>query len=74
MLKLEFTMSESMNFRDLFIFNVRRAYDAEKRIIKALPVIRAAATSPELRHAFEAHLKEACPPHEGDTRSRQATK
>ena len=30
-------MPEIANFRDLFYFNVRRTYDAEKRIAEALP-------------------------------------
>jgi ferritin-like metal-binding protein YciE len=51
-------MPEITNLRELFIFNVRRAYDAEQRIVKALPVMRDAASSAELRHAFQAHLEE----------------
>jgi ferritin-like metal-binding protein YciE len=58
MLSLEATMSEIMNLRDLFIFNMRRAYDAKRRLVKALPLIRAAASSSELRRVFQAHLEE----------------
>jgi ferritin-like metal-binding protein YciE len=43
---------------DAFIDELRDAYDAEKQLIKALPKMAKAATSPQLRGAFEAHLKE----------------
>jgi ferritin-like metal-binding protein YciE len=43
---------------DAFIDELRDAYDAEKQLIKALPKMAKAATSPQLRAAFEAHLKE----------------
>jgi ferritin-like metal-binding protein YciE len=33
-------------------------YDAEKRIVKALPKMEKAASSPELKAAFQKHLKE----------------
>jgi ferritin-like metal-binding protein YciE len=43
---------------DAFIDEIRDAYDAEKQLIKALPKMAKAATSPELRAAFESHLEE----------------
>ena len=43
---------------DAFIDELRDAYDAEKQITKALPKMAKAATSPELRAAFESHLEE----------------
>jgi ferritin-like metal-binding protein YciE len=43
---------------DLFIDELRDAYDAEKQVVKALPKMAKAASSPKLRAAFEAHLNE----------------
>lgn len=43
---------------DAFLDELREAYDAEKQLTKALPKLVKAATSPQLRNAFEAHLKE----------------
>jgi ferritin-like metal-binding protein YciE len=43
---------------DAFLDELRDAYDAEKQLTKALPKLAKAATSPQLRNAFEAHLKE----------------
>ena len=43
---------------DAFIDELRGVYDAEKQLIKALPKMAKAATSPQLQGAFEAHLKE----------------
>jgi ferritin-like metal-binding protein YciE len=43
---------------DAFIAELRNAYDAEKQLIKALPKMAKAAMSPQLKGAFEAHLKE----------------
>ena len=44
--------------RDAFIDELRDTYDAEKQLTKALPRLAKASTSPKLRAAFEAHLKE----------------
>jgi len=41
-----------------FLDELRDAYDAEKQLINALPKLANAAASPQLRGAFEAHLKE----------------
>lgn len=44
--------------QDLFFSELADIYDAEQRIAKALPKMAKAATSPELKKALEAHLKE----------------
>lgn len=44
--------------RDAFIDEVRDTYDAEKQLTKALPKMAKAATDPELKAAFTAHLEE----------------
>jgi ferritin-like metal-binding protein YciE len=43
---------------DLFLEQVEDLYDAEKRLVKALPKMAEAATSLSLRQAFESHLME----------------
>ena len=50
-------MSEG-TLHDAFIDELRDAYDAEKQLTKALPKLARAATSPDLRDAFETHLAE----------------
>ena len=47
---------ESM--QDLFLEQIRDLYDAEERLIKALPKMAEAATSSELRTAIEDHLEQ----------------
>ena len=51
-------MAQSGTLHDAFVDELRDTYDAEKQLIKALPKLAKAATSPELRAAFEAHLEE----------------
>ena len=51
-------MSESQNLYDAFIDEVRDVYDAENQLLKALPKMSSAATSPELKAAFDSHLEE----------------
>jgi ferritin-like metal-binding protein YciE len=46
------------NLRELFVYELRDIYDAEKRIAKALPKMAKAASSTRLRTAFESHLNE----------------
>lgn len=46
------------SLNDLFIDILKDTYDAEKRIVKALPKLKKAATSPDLKQAFESHLEE----------------
>jgi ferritin-like metal-binding protein YciE len=47
---------ESMD--DLFLEQIEDLYDAEKRLVKALPKMADASTSNTLRQAFQAHLIE----------------
>jgi len=47
---------ESME--DLFLEQIEDLYDAEQRLVKALPKMAEATTSPALRQAFESHLGE----------------
>ncbi len=49
-------MTETME--DLFLEQVEDLYDAEKRLVKALPKMAEASTSVTLRQAFESHLME----------------
>jgi ferritin-like metal-binding protein YciE len=51
-------MAENGTLHDAFLDELRDTYDAEKQLIKALPKMAKAATSPDLRAAFEAHLEE----------------
>ncbi len=51
-------MAEAGTLHDAFIDELRDAYDAEQQLIKALPKLAEAATSGELRQAFEDHLEE----------------
>jgi ferritin-like metal-binding protein YciE len=51
-------MAEAGTLHDAFIEELRDTYDAEKQLMKALPKMAKAASSPELRQAFEAHLEE----------------
>ena len=44
--------------KDLFLDELADMYDAERRIIKALPKMAKAATCPDLREAILSHLKE----------------
>ncbi len=43
---------------DLLLHEMEDLYDAEHRILKALPKMAKKATDPKLRAAFEGHLKE----------------
>src|SRR5687767_10964858 len=51
-------MAESGTLHDAFLDELRDTYDAEKQLTKALPKLAKAASSPELRKAFESHLEE----------------
>ncbi|KAF3362223.1 Protein YciF [Chlamydiales bacterium STE3] len=46
------------DFMDLFIDELNDIYSAETQLVKALPKMVDAASSPDLKNAFEAHLKE----------------
>jgi ferritin-like metal-binding protein YciE len=43
---------------ELFVEEIRDLYDAEKQIVKALPKLAKAASSEELKTAFEEHLEQ----------------
>jgi ferritin-like metal-binding protein YciE len=45
-------------FEDMLLEETKDIYDAEKRLTKALPKMAKAATTEELREAFEDHLAE----------------
>ena len=51
-------MAETGTLHDAFIDELRDAYDAEKQLTKALGKLARAASNPQLRDAFEAHLEE----------------
>lgn len=51
-------MASVKNFRDLFIDQLRDLYSAENQLIKALPKLAQAATTPALKQAFRGHLEE----------------
>ena len=52
-------MAEETNpLEELLIDELKDLYNAENQIIKALPKMAKAASSPELRRAFERHLEE----------------
>ena len=51
-------MAEGGTLHDAFIDELRDTYDAERQLTKALTKLAKAATSPQLRGAFETHLDE----------------
>jgi ferritin-like metal-binding protein YciE len=51
-------MPELKNLDDLFVHTLRRVYDAEQRLTKALPKMAEAAEAQELKQAFQTHVKE----------------
>ena len=52
-------MAEETNpLEELLVDELKDLYSAENQIIKALPKMAKAASSPELRRAFERHLEE----------------
>jgi ferritin-like metal-binding protein YciE len=53
-----FTSLEFNSLEDLFIEQIEDLYDAENRLTKALPKMAEAAHSPDLRSAFQTHLRE----------------
>ena len=46
------------NLEDLFLHHLKDTYDAEKRLLKALPKMKKAASSKTLQTAFQAHTAE----------------
>jgi ferritin-like metal-binding protein YciE len=51
-------MMKIESMEDLFLEQVEDLYDAEKRLVKALPKMAEASTSQSLRQAFQSHLME----------------
>lgn len=51
-------MAQAGTLHDAFLDELRDTYDAERQLTKALPKLAKAATSPQLRQAFESHLEE----------------
>jgi len=51
-------MADPKSLADLFVQKLRYVYDAEQRLIDALPKLAEAADASELKGAFEAHLRE----------------
>jgi ferritin-like metal-binding protein YciE len=51
-------MAQTGTLHDAFIDELRDCYDAERQLVKALPRLAKAATTPELQAAFEEHLEE----------------
>jgi ferritin-like metal-binding protein YciE len=51
-------MANAGTMHDAFVEELRDTYDAEKQLIKALPKLAKAASSADLRAAFESHLEE----------------
>ena len=51
-------MAEAGTLHDAFIDELRDAYDAEKQLLKALPKMAKAASSPGLQQAFTTHREE----------------
>jgi ferritin-like metal-binding protein YciE len=51
-------MAEAGTLHDAFVDELRDSYDFEKQLTKTLPKLAKAASDPNLRQAFESHLKE----------------
>lgn len=49
---------ENSEFHEFFVDELKDIYWAEKHLVKALPKMRKAATTPELQAAFEKHTAE----------------
>lgn len=53
-----FRRTELTSRKDLFALKLQDLYDAEQRMVEALPKMAEAATDQSLRSAFQSHLKE----------------
>ena len=47
----------SVTIRDLYVVELTELYDAERQILCELPLLAAAATADDLRHAFDEHYR-----------------
>jgi ferritin-like metal-binding protein YciE len=52
-------MAEEKTLEDLFLDTLKDIYYAEKQIVKTLPKMAKAASSPQLKAGFEKHLEES---------------
>ncbi|MBV8829914.1 MAG: ferritin-like domain-containing protein [Acidobacteriaceae bacterium] len=50
--------TELSSLHDLFRNQIEDLYDAEQRLVEALPKMAEAASSPQLKQAFQSHLEE----------------
>jgi ferritin-like metal-binding protein YciE len=53
-----FTSTAFNSFDDLFVEQLEDLYDAEQRLVNALPKMAAAAHNPSLKSAFQEHLRQ----------------
>ncbi|KAA0131566.1 ferritin-like domain-containing protein [Gimesia chilikensis] len=53
-----FTSKEFTSLEDLFVDQIQDLYDAENRLVEAIPQMAEAATTQELKTAFQSHLGE----------------
>jgi ferritin-like metal-binding protein YciE len=51
-------MAEEKRLKELYIDELKDLYSAENQLLKALPKMAKAATSPDLRAGFEEHLEQ----------------
>ena len=51
-------MSKITNLHEVYVEQLKDIYSAESQLIKALPKMAKAATSPELKQGFEEHLEQ----------------
>ena len=51
-------MKKANGLKELWIDELRDLYDAENRLVKALPKMAKASNSDELRAGFESHLEQ----------------
>src|SRR5688572_12638138 len=49
---------EMETLQDLLLDEIKDLYSAEKQLLKAMPKMAKKATSPDLKKAFQTHLKE----------------
>lgn len=53
-----FSNNELNSLEDLFFDQMEDLYDAEQRLVEALPKMAEAANQPDLKRAFQTHLRE----------------
>ncbi|MFN7984583.1 MAG: ferritin-like domain-containing protein [Vicinamibacterales bacterium] len=51
-------MADAGTLHTMFLDELRDSYDAERQLTRALPKLAEAASTPDLRRAFETHLEE----------------